>query len=225
MFPAGPSPQSSRRRQTHQTHRTWIAALLALAILPAAACIHGVPVDTADPLYGARYFVIEPLNFANIGVGQLSEQAYLERKSDKQRQSWEIDKGETAQDYLGAAIQTTARWGLQLQPPPPTAPAYFIVRPTVSHVEPGTFTYFYNRPTDINIMLEIFTPDGRRVGYEGMTGRVSASGYNGFGRTVDFTKASSGTRMRQAGAQLGYQTAVYLARRAGLRGQRGILLR
>ncbi|HEX2570729.1 MAG TPA: hypothetical protein VH877_14325 [Polyangia bacterium] len=193
----------------------WVMALMALAALPGTACHRYVVVNTADPLYGARNFIIEPLAFNNLSVGRLPEEVYLSRKDAQQQQSWQIDKGETAQTYFAQVTQAAGAFGLQIQPPPPPGPGYFIVRPSVSQFEPGNFNYFVNIPTQMSIVLEIFTPDGRRVGLEAMSTRVPAT----------LANPSSGGRMRQAGGQLGYETAVYLARRAGVRRPNGALVR
>ena len=192
-----------------------VMALIALATLSGTACVHNVAINPSDPLYGARNFVVEPLNFSSFSVGRLPEEAYLGRKDVQQQQSWQIDKGETAQRFLAEMVQAAGAWGMQIQPAPPPGPGYFILRPSVSLIEPGNYNYFVNLPTQINIVLEIFAPDGQRVGLEAMSTRVPAT----------LANPSSGGRMRQAGAQLGYQTAVYLARRAGLRRVNGGLVR
>ena len=190
-------------------------ALIALAVLPSTACTRYVAINTSDPLYGARNFIIEPLNFASFSVGRLPEEAYLARKDAQQQQSWQIDKGETGQIYNSQVAQAAGNFGLQMLPPPPPGPGYFIVRPSVSQFEPGNYNYFVNIPTQMSIVLEIFTPDGRRVGLEALSTRVPAT----------ISNPSSGGRMRQAGGQLGYETAVYLARRSGVRGPNGGLAR
>lgn len=187
------------------SRRSTLALLLAL---PLSACHFGyVAPNPNDPLRGVRNFIIEPLAYPAVVIGDQPEAAYLARKDEKQRSSWEVDKGESAARYAGTALMLGAQSGLSVAPPPPPGPGFFVLRPLVSFFEPGNFNGFFNKNTAMRITVQIFNDQAQQVDQVELATVVQAT----------LANPSSGGRMRTAAEDLGRRVINMVSRRsAGL---------
>jgi hypothetical protein len=173
----------------------------------AAGCARTViQTGPGDPLWGARHFAVEGVDYSNFLVGRKPEFEYLARKDEKQRQSWQTDKAETAQLFFGELVNQAGPLGLDIQPAPPPGPGYFVIRPVVTFIEPGNFNYFANINTQVQMRLVIFDDQGRQVD------NIPFVAYS----AATLSNPSSGGRIREAGARLGREAARYLTRRTGI---------
>lgn len=183
------------------------AALALLCALPCSlsACRFAyVAPNPNDPLRGVRNFIIEPLAYPALIIGDQPEGVYLARKDDKQRASWEFDKGESAAQYAGVALSLGAQSGLAVAPPPPPGPGFFVLRPLVTFFEPGTFNGFFNKNSAMRVTLQIFNDQAQQVDQVELATVVPAT----------LSNPSSGGRMRAAAADLGRQVITMVARRS-----------
>lgn len=152
-----------------------------------------------DPLLGARDFYVEPVHFDPLMVGEKTEAEYQADKSPEQRDSWDADKRDTSGGYAAAVIEAAPELRFVTQP----APGVFIVRPIVPFIEPGFFGGYVSAPTQVMMHVQILASDGGLVDEIIIRSLIGAS----------FLNAASGTRLRQAGADLGRVTADYLHKR------------
>lgn len=193
------------------TRRAWLRGILlggGLAVLAAhtAGChftmVPQQPVN--DPLRGVRTFLIEPFSYPALLVGSTPEPSYLARKDDKQRQSWQTDKDAAAQIFMQTALSIGASAGLQVQPPPPPGPGFFVLRPVVSFIEPGTFNGFFNKDTLVRVTLQILNDQMQPVDQVEFASQIRATLGN----------PSSGGRLRAAGQELAQQVMSMVTRRS-----------
>jgi hypothetical protein len=152
-----------------------------------------------DPLVGAKLFYIEPIHFDPPIVGGKSEPEYLAEKDADQRRSWQTDKSETAGRYIAAMVEASPDLKISTQP----APGVFIIRPIVSFIEPGFYAAIVARATEVNMRVQILASNGAPIDEISIRSVIAASMVN----------AASGTRMREAGEDLGRVTAEYLHKR------------
>ncbi len=152
-----------------------------------------------DPLLGARDFYIESIHFDPPMVGEKTEAEYQADKSPEQRDSWDADKRDTSGAYAAAIIETAPELRFVTQP----APRVFVVRPIVPFIEPGFYGGYISAPTQVLMHVQILASDGALVDEIAIRSLIGPS----------FINAASGTRLRQAGADLGRVTADYLHKR------------
>lgn len=165
------------------------------------------PINPNDPLFQARNFVLEPLAMASLSIGGTPEAAYLAGKNPGQQQSWAVDKAEAARIFYDQAMGAGRAQGLNLVPPPPQGPGFFILRPVIDFIEPGTYTFFFNKDTIVSGALQILDEQGAVLDSTPLQARVRANSNN----------PSSGGRMRVAGDLLGQQLVHHVLRRTGAR--------
>jgi len=153
-----------------------------------------------DPLVGASAFYIEPIHFDPPMIGQKLEAEWQAEKTPDQRESWRVDKADTATRYSeGLASEATH---LRFLPQP--APGVFIVRPIVPFIEPGFYAYI-SMPTQVRMRVQVLSSDGALIDEIAIQSAIPASLFN----------PASGTRLRQAGEDLGHVTGQYLSKRTG----------
>jgi hypothetical protein len=152
-----------------------------------------------DPLVGAKDFYIEPIHYDGLIVGSKGERDYQADKSPDQQESWRVDKLETGARYADAVRAESP--GLRFTTA--AAPGVFIVRPVVSYIEPGFYAAFVAKPTELRMVVQILSSDGRMIDEIALHSVIGAS----------LIYPASGTRMRLAGEDLGRVTAQYLRKR------------
>jgi hypothetical protein len=119
---------------------------------------------------------------------------YLERKDEKQRQSWRADQEALAALFAERLSHQLAGVGITLVEPSP-----FTIRPQVTRIEPGSFM----NPTEVNMRVYISDATGN------ILDEIALS------RMVPFdmlTAPASGQRIRTAAKMLGYDYGTYLRR-------------
>src|SRR5687768_6514441 len=111
----------------------------ALATLPACGKKHVWQVVTQAPgnsLAGKRDFVVAPVEYKALTVGEKAEAAYLAEKEQETRDSWERDKqmlSRTFGDELG--VQAAQR-GLKVAT---GAQGPLLIKPEIAWLEPGYY--------------------------------------------------------------------------------------
>lgn len=155
-----------------------------------------------NPFVGHRTFGIDAMHYENLRVGGNTEAEHLADKDPAQRASWEQDK---------AGLDTEFRGGLteELRGHPLVAPGGdpFTMRPHVTFIEPGIYTHFFNRATEVH--LTVFFLDAR-------TGAVLDEIQFECTEEPTITTPSSGQRLRTCGSRLGSLVAEYVAARTGV---------
>lgn len=177
------------------------AGLVALA-LPLTGCgPRWVVIQQAspDPLFGAKNFYVEGIHYDPPIIGSITEREYLAGKSADQKDSWLTDKSDTSNRYVAALIADLTEGQFMTQP----APGVFIIRPIVSFIEPGFYAGIAAAPTVVRMRIQVLSSEGAIVDEIKVPSMIGAS----------MIYASSGTRLRMAGEDLGRVTADYLRKR------------
>jgi hypothetical protein len=170
-------------------------ALFALLLTACGPRWRVVRQASPDPFAGKPDFTIEKIHFDHLEVGEKSEQDYLAGKDDQQRASWQADK-EAMSEAFAVAVATSEQ-GLSIGPVRPNAA---VVRPIVSFIEPGFYVGVAAGNTRVNISVQVLDAQGAVLDEITITSTIAAS----------MTNSASGTRLRQAGEDLGHVTAKYL---------------
>jgi hypothetical protein len=179
--------------------------LLGLSLVMLLGCAHTprwviLAQASPDPLVGAQLLYVEPIHFDHPRVGEKPEAEYLGDKTPEQRDSWDADKADTSKRYI-AALMEACPPGIKFPVQP--APGVLIVRPIITFIEPGFWGGIVAAPTQVAMRVQILTSEGVPVHDFTIRSVIPASMVN----------PGSGTRMRQAGEDLGRVTADYIKKR------------
>ena len=149
---------------------------------------------TPNPLVGTRAFAILPISFEGVIIGGRSEEAYLSRRSDNQRASYEADKQAMVTRLFERLAGNSA--GLVLRPLDTAVMAtvpVLVVR--FVYIELGTNGGFgfggaaaSGRNSQTSLMLRIVSPDGTPIDEVELHATRPSGSFS-----------SSGARMRRLG--------------------------
>jgi hypothetical protein len=179
---------------------TWMP-LLALGVVACGPPWSVLKQANPNPMLGKGDFVAVPIDFTNLQVGDKSEAEWMSEKDAEQKQSWVGDKEGMNAEFVKTLTTSGAEEGVKVATPPATAP--FIVHPKVQFIEPGFFTAFVNKASEVNMVVAVTTPDGNALDEISMTHSTPSS----------LTNPASGNRLRDDAEALGSYTAEYLGTR------------
>lgn len=154
-----------------------------------------------NPLTGANRFALDAVHYETLRVGGISEAEYLAGKTPEQQASFQADKQGFMQQF-GSALVEKAQ-GLQIAGMPAPDAQTFVVKPTLTWIEPGFYAGVARHDTEAEINIQIFTQQGQIVDEIVVRSRIAAT----------LTNPSSGGRLRDAGNDLGRVAANYLLTR------------
>lgn len=189
------------------SRRVFGTAAFMLAALGALGCGPSwivVAQTNPSPMMGQREFLVAPIGYIGLMVGDKTEASYLAGKEADSQQSFLADKAETAKNVTEMLMATAAEGGVIVRPAA-GPPGPFVLVPNITFVEPGNYNGFVNLPTIVEMRLRIIDAQQRPIDEVIFRAEVQASLYN----------PSSGGRMHTAGKNLGDQAAQYLLSRAG----------
>lgn len=181
--------------------RTTLALALWLCVAFAIGCGPSWTVlreTVPSPMYRKNGFVVMPIDFTGLRVGDVTEADHMADKDADQRRDWVGDKVAMNQEYAEHLIASAHEHGLDVLPGP--ASAQFFIYPKVTWLEPGFYAYVASQPSEVEMIVRITRPDGSLID-EIMIRHSTAA---------DMINASSGQRLRDDAEGLGKITADYL---------------
>ena len=137
---------------------------MALAAVGLTACGRPWVVLSQGPpgaLAGQRNFVVMPLDFRAVRVGDQSEVQWLGEQDSDERNDWAEDKGGMNTAFAMELMETAADEGIRVGPP--SERARFVIHPQVDWVRPGLYAYFIQVPTEIRMTVRITAADGQII--------------------------------------------------------------
>lgn len=155
---------------------------------------------TPNPFVNQRMFAVEPIHFEQLVVGDKSEREYLSSKDAEQQSSWTEDKRAFATRFSEHLTETLPE--VQFVAVAPVSGPY-VVRPTVTFIEPGFYVGVAAQPAEVKMTLELVSPQGEVLDTVRLRSTVTSS----------LTNPSTGGRLRAAGEELGEQVADYIRTR------------
>jgi hypothetical protein len=153
-----------------------------------------------NPLLGVKTFVVEPIHFDSLTVGNIPEAEFAAGKTPDQLASWQADKGGMNDAFMTRLADKAD--GYSVVQGPASDPSTFTVRAFVTHWQPGFYAGVSHMNSDAEMTMQIIGPAGV-VDEIAMHVYVAASVVN----------QSTGGRIRSAGEKLGGVVAAYLASR------------
>jgi hypothetical protein len=184
--------------------RRTLLALAPIALLSLAGCgPKWVVLGQANPnpFIGQRAFAVQPIDFANLRVGDKEEAAWLAEKDAEQRGSWSQDKGSINAKFFDSLKTEAAEAGIQIVPATGPSSAPYLIHVRVGWVEPGFYVGVASGPGQVKYEVQITTPDGRPI--DAIQVQPAAGGF------------STSQRMSTCGDLGGKIVAKYLAERTG----------
>ena len=153
-----------------------------------------------NPLQGQTKFGLMPVDYAGLIVGEKSEAEYLASKDEESRSSWAGDKGGIDTEFGKRLTEKATEAGISVVKATGPGDAPFMIRPKVEFIEPGIYTYVYNKASQVRMKIQITTPDGKVIDEIAIKHGTPAS----------ITNPAVGNRLRDDGESLGVIAAKYL---------------
>lgn len=158
---------------------------------------------TPNPFVGQTKFGVVPCDYAGLTVGEKTEQGYLAEKDEETRASWAGDKQGIDDEFTKVLIERAGGSGIEVVKATGPDAAPFMIKPKVEFIEPGIYTYVFNKSSLVRMKVQITTPDGK----------VLDEFVIKHGTPASLTNPAVGNRLRDDGEALGALTARYLESR------------
>jgi hypothetical protein len=155
---------------------------------------------TPNPLLGKRHFVLRPIDFSGLRVGEKTEQGYLAEKDEESRSNWVGDKKGMNDEFANTLMSGARDSGIQVAV---DGDADFFIQPKIPWLEPGFYAVVAAKPSEVDMTLLILDKDGQVVDEIVMKHGTGAS----------MTNPAVGNRLRDDAEALGGYAAEYLATR------------
>jgi len=186
--------------------RLALTALVMAVSMPLVGC--GPPwkimhATEPNPFVNQRTFAVVPVDFAGLEVGEKPEAEYLAEKDAETRQNWQGDKLGINEEFAKRLIEEANENGIRVVLATGPGAAPFIIRSSVRWVEPGFYVGVASGASEVQMTVQITTPDGRILDEIKIKHRTGGS----------VVHASTGQRLRADGGGLGEITAEYLQKR------------
>lgn len=153
-----------------------------------------------NPLQGQNKFGLMPVDYTGLTVGEKSEAEYLASKDEETRGKWSGDKSGIDTEFGNVLASKATEAGINVVKATGPGDAPFMIRPKVEFIEPGIYTYVFNKASLVRMKVQITTPDGKVIDEIAIRHGTPAS----------ITNPAVGNRLRDDGEALGAITAGYL---------------
>lgn len=186
-------------------HFLVLAAALGATSVLAGCRPHWIAYAQANPniLAGQGRFGLLPIDFANLAVGEKTENDYLAEKDDEQRSGWAGDKVAIDNEFAMSIMATATRDGISVVKATGPQDAPFMIRAHVERIEPGFFAFIVNKDSEVRMKVQIITPDGTLIDEFGIEHKTHGT----------IKTSSVRERLREDGKGLGTYAAEYLKSR------------
>ncbi|MFO0579183.1 MAG: hypothetical protein U1A78_34720 [Polyangia bacterium] len=114
-----------------------------------------------NPFNAASEFSIEPISYDGLRVGEKTEADYLADKEPAKQEAWRSDLVQVNQSFQEALLKDTT--GLKIAAGPAAAPGPFVIKPHVTWAEPGLYAAVYNKPSAMDLSVQIADAQGAIV--------------------------------------------------------------
>lgn len=124
---------------------------------------------TPNPFLGKKEFVVMPIDYTGLKIGEKTEEQYLSGKEDKAdekgkesntRSNLEGDKAEMSQFFQEKLTNGVAGDGIKITPAAGEITG-FVIKPHIGFMEPGFYAYVASRPSRTVMRLKIEDKDGK----------------------------------------------------------------
>lgn len=169
-----------------------------------------------NPFTGKKEFVVMPVDYSGLKIGEKTEEEYLGAKEEKAeekgkesktRESLQTDKEEVSNRFQDHLKKVSAKDGISVNLATGEVTT-FVIKPHIGFMEPGFYAYVASRPSEIVMTLKIEDKDGKLLDEIEIKHRTEASMIN----------AAAGTRYRKSGDAIGDIVGEYI--RLRVRGEK-----
>jgi hypothetical protein len=192
------------------SQRTLFKLFVATTTLLSVACSSSQDVLQSaepNPFTCRSAFVVLPIDYSGLRVGEKSEGEYLAAKRDEKRERWEGDKLAIERAFQRELLAYGAEHGIRVDLAPVATDSHrFVIRPSVHFVEPGFFGGPAMHASEVRMVVDITTPDGRTLDRIVLGNETMGS----------VAHASVRQRFERDGEELGEATAEYLRGRVAV---------
>ena len=178
------------------------AAILALAAIGCGKPYTIIKQANPNPFVGKTDFVVLPVDYSDLHVGDKSESEYLAGKKDSSADSFQGDKDGMNDKFQVSLQAATADHGLNVKAANGVVTT-FLVKPHIYFVEPGFYTAIVNAPSKTEMEVTITDQHGVELD------RIKVH----HGTNSGMFNPASGQRLRTDAEAMGHYVAEYLSDR------------
>lgn len=124
-----------------------------------------------NPLIGKKDFIVMPIDYTGLKIGNKTEEEYLGAKEDKAeakgkesstRENLEGDKAEMNTLFLKLLQEDAQSEGIKVKTAAGEIDTY-VIKPHIGFMEPGFYTYVVNKPSETIMRVKIEDKDGKLI--------------------------------------------------------------
>ena len=166
---------------------------------------------TPNPFLGKKEFVVMPIDYTGLKIGEKSEEEYLSGKEEKAdakgkdsntRSNLEGDKAEMSQFFQEKLKNGVSGDGIKITSAAGEITG-FVIKPHIGSMEPGYYAYVAARPSRTVMRLKIEDKDGKLLDEIEIVSSSAAT----------MTSPAAGTRYRSDAKTIGDIAADYILSR------------
>lgn len=124
--------------------------------------VHVLHKSQTGSLSGTTQFVLQPVTFESLQVGQMTETEYLAAKDDDARAAWGQTRMALSDTFATELSLQAQQGGIVMLVGEPSADQLVIV-PTVSFIEPGYYVGISQGASKVHMTLAIMTAKGEKL--------------------------------------------------------------
>ncbi len=155
-----------------------------------------------DPFIGKTDFVVMPVDFTDMRIGEKTEAEYLSEKKDSSAESFQGDKDAINQNFQAELEKAAASVGLNVAAANGVVTT-FLIQPHVRFIEPGFYAAIVSHPSKLEIVVTITDQHGTLLDKFEVEHETQSGMFN----------PASGQRLRSDADACGAYAAEYLADR------------
>ena len=156
-----------------------------------------------DPFLGKTDFVVMPIDYTDMRVGEKTEAEYLSEKKDASAESFQGDKDGMNEKFIASLEQGAGYSGLNVKPANGVVTT-FLVQPHVRFIEPGFYAFVASMSSKVEMVVTITDQHGAILDKFEVEHRTQSG----------MTNPASGQRLRTDADALGEYVAQYLIDRS-----------
>jgi len=156
-----------------------------------------------DPFLGKTDFVVLPIDYSGMHIGEKTEAEYLSEKKDSSAESFQGDKDAMNTNFIASLAKGAQYSGINVQPAAGVV-STFLIQPQVRFIEPGFYAAIVAHPSKVEMVVTISDQHGTVLDKIEVEHQTQSGMFN----------PASGQRLRSDADALGEYVAQYLIDRS-----------
>ncbi len=184
-------------------HRLFAFLMFALLLVGCGPRWRVISQAQPNPLAGKTEFVVMPIDYTGLHVGDKTEEEYISEKKDKTAERFAQDKVDMNDIFIGNLTASAKSGGVKVRPAAGEVTTY-VIKPHIGFMEPGFYAVVASAPSHVVLKLKIEDKDGKVIDEVEIEHKTSPSNWG---------NVAAGSRYRQDAEVIGDIAGQYLLSR------------